>query len=64
MMNEFCVELYIDNGEKQNIELSNLDEKDINQWKTELEERALGEYYNKKIKISNNKIWFQKAVVL
>ncbi len=56
MMNEFCVELYIDNGEKQNIELSNLDEKDINQWKTELEERALGEYYNKKIKISNNKI--------
>jgi len=64
MMNEFRVELYIDSRELQNTELSNLDEKDINQWKTELEERALGEYYNKKIKISNNKIWFQKAVVL
>ena len=56
MMNEFRVELYIDSGELQKTELSNLDEKDINQWKTELEERALGEYYNKKIKISNNKI--------
>ena len=56
MMNEFRVELYIDSGELQNTELSKLDEKDINQWKTELEERALGEYYNKKIKISNKKI--------
>ena len=56
MMNEFRVELYIDSGELQNTELSNLGEKNINQWKIELEERALGEYYNKKIKISNNKI--------
>ncbi len=56
MMNEFRVELYIDNGEGENTKLSNLDEKDINQWKMELEERALGEYYNKKIKILNNKI--------
>ena len=58
MMNEFRVELYIDNGEGENTKLSNLDEKDINQWKMELEERALDEYYNKKIKILNNKIWF------
>ncbi len=56
MMNEFHIELYIDSGESQNTELSNLDEKYINQWKTELEERALGEYYNKKIKILNNNI--------
>ena len=56
MMNEFRVELYIDSGESQNTQLSCLEEKDINQWKIELEERALGEYYNKKIKISNNKI--------
>ena len=55
-MNEFRVELYIDSGETKNTEISDLDEKNINQWKIELEERALGEYYNKKIKISNKKI--------
>ena len=56
MMNEFRVELYIDSGEDRNTELSSLPEEYINQWKKELEERALGEYYNKKIKISNKKI--------
>ena len=39
MMNEFRIELYIDSGEIRNTKLSNLDEKDINQWKTELEEK-------------------------
>lgn len=55
-MDEYTVEVFIANDADENIVLSNLDEKYINQWKTELEERALGEYYNKKIKISYKKI--------
>ena len=55
-MNEFTVEYFIVSDEKQNIKISSLNEKEMEQWKTELEERALGEYYNKEIKISNNKI--------
>lgn len=54
-MNEFRIELYIDRGEEQNTKLSNLDKKNMNQWKRDLEARALSEYYNKKIKISDIK---------
>ena len=55
-MDEFCIEFYIDGIEEKNTKLSNLNEKDIEQWKKDLEARALGEYYKKKIKISSNKI--------
>ena len=51
MMNEFVVELFIDSGDKENMQLSGLNEKDKEQWKKVMEARALSEYYNKKIKI-------------
>ena len=50
-MNEFNVEYYIDSGDNQIIKISGLNEKDMEQWKKDMEERALSEYYNKKIKL-------------
>lgn len=55
-MNEFMVELFIDNGNSQIKELSSLNEKEMNQWKVNLEQRALSEYHNQKVKISEQKI--------
>ena len=54
-MNEFRVELFIDSREKD-IKLSNLNEKEMEQWKKDMEARALSEYYKKKIKIQSKKI--------
>lgn len=51
MMNEYLVELFIDSGDGENIKLSSLTEKDKEQWIKDVEERALSEYYNKKIRI-------------
>lgn len=51
MMNEFIVELFVDKGENQDIKLSSLNENDMEEWKKDMELRALSEYYNKKIKI-------------
>ena len=50
-MNEFIVELFVDKGENQYIKLSSLNENDMEEWKKDMEARALSEYYNKKIKI-------------
>ena len=50
-MDEFRIEFYMDSGDNQNIKLSGLNEKDMEQWKKDMEARALSEYYNKKIKI-------------
>ena len=50
-MNEFVVEIFIDSEEGENIEFSSLSEKDKEEWKKDMEARALSEYYNKKIKI-------------
>ena len=55
-MNEFRVELYIDGENEENIQITSLDEKEMEQWKIELETRALSEYYNRKIKISSKKV--------
>lgn len=55
-MYEFRIEYYIDNGDKKDIKLSDLDEKDTKQWKRDMEARALSEYYQEKIKVSNIKI--------
>ena len=55
-MNEFRVELFIDSENDENIKLSSLNEKDMEHWKRELEEQALFEYYNRKIKIQSKKI--------
>ena len=55
-MNEFVVELFIASDDEQDIMLSSLNEKDMEHWKRELEEQALFEYYNRKIKIQSKKI--------
>ena len=54
-MDEYIVELFIDDGE-ENILFANLSENDIEQWKKDMEARALSAYYNKKIKIADQKI--------
>jgi len=54
-MNEFRVELFIDSGE-EDIKLSSMNEKEMEQWKKNMELRALSEYYKRKIKISDPKI--------
>lgn len=54
-MDDFCVECYIDNGNLRNIKLSKLTEKEFEQWKKDMETRALSEYYNKKIKIKQER---------
>ena len=56
MVSDFSVELFIDNGDEEDIKLTSLNEKDMEQWKRDLEEQALCKYYNRKIKISNKKI--------
>lgn len=56
MVNGFRVELFIDSGEKENIEFSRFNKKDMEQWKKNVEARALSEYYKKKIKIVDQKI--------
>lgn len=50
-MKDYSIEYYIDNGDGQSIKLSALNEKDIKEWRKNMEARALSEYYNKKIKI-------------
>ena len=42
---------WIEKEDGQNIKLSDLNEKDIEQWKKDMEVRALSEYYKKRIKI-------------
>ena len=49
-MDDFRIEYYIDGKYNQNIKLSDLNEKDMEEWKKDMESRALSEYYNKKIK--------------
>lgn len=49
-MNEFRVECYIGNTK-----LSNLEEKDLRQWRMDIEAQALSECYKKKVKISDKK---------
>ncbi len=55
-MNEFVVELFIASDDEQNVMLSSLNEDEIKQWKKDMEERALSEYHNQKIKIKSKKI--------
>ena len=56
MMNEFIVELFIASDGEKAVKLSSLNEKDMEHWKRELEEQALFEYYQRKIKIQSKKI--------
>ena len=51
-MDEYKVEFFIASDDEQEVKLSSLNEKEFELWKRELEEQALFEYYNRKIKIS------------
>lgn len=55
-MNEFTIELFIDNRDEKYIEISNLNNTELQPWRRDIEAKALSEYYNTKIKISNQKI--------
>ena len=55
-MNEFRLECYVHSDDNQNTKILNLNEKDINQWRKKIEARALTEYYNKKIEVSDKNI--------
>ena len=63
-MDEYKVEFFIASDDEQEVKLTNLNEKDIEHLKRELEEQALFEYYNRKVKIQGKKIWFQKAALI
>ena len=54
-MNEFVVELFVASDDEQDIMLSNLNEAEMEKWKEDMEVRALSEYYNQKIKITDQK---------
>lgn len=54
-MDEYKVEFFIASDDKQDVKLTSLNEKDMEDWKRELEEQALFEYYNRKIKIQSKK---------
>ena len=55
-MNEFMVELFISSDDEQDVMLSSLNEDEMEQWKKDMETRALSEYHNQKIKIKSKKI--------
>ena len=63
-MNEFRVELFIASDDEQDMMFSSLNEYEMEKWKEDMETRALSEYYKQKIKIEDQKIWFQKAALL
>ena len=63
-MNEFRVECYVDGENEHNPKLLDVSDKDTEQWKKDMEARALSQYHNNKIKITDKKFWFQKAVLL
>lgn len=54
-MNEYRLELYIDHGDEGSIKISSLKEKTDN-WKKDVEARALSEYYKQRIKVTVQKV--------
>ena len=63
-MDEYKVELFIASDDEHDVMLASLNEDEIEQWKKDMEARALSEYHNQKIKIKSKKIWFQKAALI
>jgi len=63
-MNEYSINLLIESDEDEKVEPFNLNEKNKKEWKEDMEAIALSEYYKRKIMISEQKIWFQKAALL
>ena len=60
-MNEFRVELFIASDDEQDVMLSSLNEDEMEQWKKDMEARALSEYHNQKIKIKSKKNLISKS---
>ena len=54
-MDEFMVEFFVGDEKDEEVKISDLSDIRLEDWKVGLEKRALGEYYNKKIKISVKK---------
>ena len=54
-MNEFRVELFVTSDNEHEVMLSSLTEDEMEKWKEDMEARALSEYYNQKIKITDQK---------
>ena len=54
-VNEFRVECYISDENANDTNLFDLDEQELIKWKKDMEVRALGEYYSKKIKLTSKK---------
>ncbi len=54
-MNEYCIEVFIESEEDENVKSLNLNEENKQEWKEEMEARALSEYYKRKIIISEQK---------
>ena len=55
-MDEYKVEFFIASDDEQEVKLSSLNKDEMEQWKKDMEARALSEYHNKKIKIKSKKI--------
>lgn len=54
-MNEYCIEVFIESDEDENEKSLNLNEENKQEWKEEMEARALSEYYKRKIIISEQR---------
>jgi len=54
-LNEYCIEVFIESDEDENVKSLNLNEENKQEWKEEMEARALSEYYKRKIMISEQK---------
>ena len=63
-MNEYCIEVFIESDEDENVKSLNLNEENKQEWKEEMEARALSEYYKRKIIISEQKFLNKKATLL
>ena len=50
-MDEYKVEFFIASDDEQDVMLSSLNEDEMEQWKKDLEECALSEYYDQKVNI-------------
>ena len=50
-MDDYNIEYCIDNGDERVIKLSGLNDKDLKEWRKDMEARALSEYYNKKVNV-------------
>ena len=55
-MNEFTIKFFISNKDVECIEIIDLNNTELEPWKSDIEAKALSEYYNQKIKIENQKI--------